>query len=133
MMLPCFLVRAQEAEDAGRGAVLSFIPRFDAGALYDKDAKEASFSFGNTSFYTLFEGNISDKWSFSVMNHWLVSTYDESSFKDAIWENTKNAYNLCWPFRGRDYSDWNFCDWALELLRLGLCYLLPGSLRIFPW
>ena len=112
MMLPCFLVHAQEAEDAGRGAVLSFIPRFDAGALYDKDAKEASFSFGNTSFYTLFEGNISDKWSFSVMNHWLVSTYDESSFKDAIWENTKNAYNLCWPFRGRDYSDWNFCDWA---------------------
>lgn len=112
MMLPCFLVRAQEADDAGRGAVLSFIPRFDAGVLYDKDVKEASVSFGNTSFYTLFEGNISEKWSFSVMNHWLFSSFDSGNFKDAVWEYTKDAYKCDWPFRGRDYCGWNFCDWA---------------------
>lgn len=112
MMLPCFLVRAQEAEDAGRGAVLSFIPRFDAGVMYYKDAKEASFSFGNTSFYTLFEGNISDNWSFSVMNHWLSAAYDCDNFKEAVWEYTKDSYKFDWPFRGRDYSGWNFLDWA---------------------
>ena len=115
MMLPCFLVRAQEADDAGRGAVLSFIPRLDAGAVYVKDEKEASFSFGNTSFYTLFEGNISDKWSFSVMNHWIWSRGDhfDKWFKDGIWEPTKSLYDkINWIGRGPNFCDWNFCDWA---------------------
>ena len=111
MMLPCFLVRAQEAEDAGRGAVLSFIPRFDAGVLYDSDEKTSSFSYGNTSFYTLFEGNISDKWSFSFQNHWLASdAWAGRNFKDAIGKPTEDLY----VFNGikTDKNGNNFCDWA---------------------
>ena len=113
MMLLCSLVRAQEAEDAGSGAVLSVIPRFDAGMLFDFDGKEASFSFGNTSLYTLFEGNISEKWSFSIANHWVGSdAWGGGSFGDAIGTPTADLYHLHLPFKGLEASDWNFLDWA---------------------
>ena len=111
MTLCCFLVRAQEADDAGRGAVLSFIPRIDAGAVYDTDAKEASFSFGNTSFYTIFEGNISQKWSFSVMNHWIASdAWAGKVFKDAVGTPTDDLYRFNGFLSEKNAN--NFCDWA---------------------
>jgi len=113
MTLLCSLVRAQEAEDSGSGAVLSIIPRFDAGLLYDFDGKEASFSFGNTSLYTLFEGNFSEQWSFSIANHWVASDgWAGGAFNDAIGTPTADLYSLHLPFKGVEASDWNFLDWA---------------------
>ena len=113
MTLLCSLVRAQEAEDAGSGAVLSIIPRFDAGLLYDFDGKEASFSFGNTSLYTLFEGNFSEQWSFSIANHWVAGDgWAGGAFNDAIGTPTADLYSLHLPFKGVEASDWNFLDWA---------------------
>ena len=112
-MLLCSLVHAQEAEDAGSGAVLSVIPRFDAGMLYDFDAKEASFSFGNTSLYTLFEGNISQNWSFSIANHWVGSDgWAGSAFGDAIATPTSDLYQLHLPLKGEGFNEGNFLDWA---------------------
>lgn len=113
MMLLCSLVRAQEAEDAGSGAVLSIIPRLDAGMLYDFEGKEASFSFGNTSLYTLFEGNISQNWSFSIANHWVASDgWAGGAFNDAIGTPTADLYSLHLPFKGVETCDPNFLDWA---------------------
>ena len=111
--LLCSLVRAQEAEDAGSGAVLSVIPRLDAGMLYDFDGKEASFSFGNTSLYTLFEGSFSQNWSFSIANHWAGSDgWAGGDFNDAIWTPTSELYEFHMPFSGADACDVNFLDWA---------------------
>ena len=111
--LLCSLVRAQEAEDAGSGAVLSVIPRFDAGMLYDFDGKEASFSFGNTSLYTLFEGNISQNWSFSIANHWAGSDgWAGGDFHDALVDPTVSLYEIHWPLGGVEACEWNFLDWA---------------------
>ena len=113
MTLLCSLVHAQEAEDAGSGAVLSVIPRFDAGMLYDFDGKEASFSFGNTSLYTLFEGNFSQNWSFSIANHWVGSDgWAGGDFHDALIDPTVGLYEIHKPFGGVDACDWNFLDWA---------------------
>ena len=113
MMLLCSLVHAQEAEDAGSGAVLSIIPRLDAGILYDFDAKEASFSFGNTSLYTLFEGNISQNWSFSIANHWVGSDgWAGGSFHDGVADPTASLYQIHLPFKGVEACEWNFLDWA---------------------
>ena len=113
MMLLCSLVHAQEAEDAGSGAVLSVIPRFDAGMLYDFDAKEASFSFGNTSLYTLFEGDISQNWSFSIANHWVASDgWAGGAFGDAIATPTADLYQLHLPLKGVGAHEGNFLDWA---------------------
>jgi len=105
--LSCFLVRAQEAEDTGRGAGLSIIPRLDAGILH---SDETSFSFGNTSLYTLFEGNITENWSFSVANHWGASDWGGTSFEDGILTPTADLYNLYLPFSGESGN--NFLDWA---------------------
>ena len=111
--LCCSLVSAQEAEDAGSGAVLSIIPRLDAGMLYDFEGKEASFSFGNTSLYTLFEGNISQNWSFSIANHWVASDgWAGGAFNDAIGTPTADLYSFHLPFQGVETCDPNFLDWA---------------------
>ena len=68
-LLPCFLVSAQEADDAGTGVGLSVIPRIDLTPEFYPDGGH-SFTLGNSSLYSLFEGNISESVSFSVANHW---------------------------------------------------------------
>ena len=108
MTLLCSLVHAQEAEDTGRGAGLSIIPRLDAGILHT--GGETLFSFGNTSLYTLFEGNISENWSFSVANHWIASDWGCDNFQEGIVDPTVGLYSIYVPFYG-DYGN-NFLDWA---------------------
>ena len=105
--LCCSLVRAQEAEDSGSGAGLSIIPRAEIGALYDGNDKSYTPGFGNTSLYTLFEGNISPQWSFSVANHWLQADgwADAGSFDDALFSPSKDLYRF-------DNNASNLIDWA---------------------
>jgi len=65
MLLCSSLAIAQEADElGGSGAELSVIAR--AEYLHGDP-------LGNTSLYTLLEGNISDNLSYSVCNHWLSS------------------------------------------------------------
>ena len=114
--LCCSLVRAQEAEDAGSGAVLSIIPRIDAGILHDAGSRSVYPTFGNTSLYTLFEGNFAKNWSFSVENHWIGSdcwghdgdcSFPEN-FNNVFIQPTSDLYHL--NLRGR--NGYNFLDWA---------------------
>ncbi|MBQ9309423.1 MAG: hypothetical protein IJ222_00985 [Bacteroidales bacterium] len=94
-VLPSFLLFSQEADEPGSGAELTVIPRIDLGL---------PANLGNSSIYSLFEGNISDNLSFSVSNHWASFSSDFKSFDtDAI----TDLYKYTWR------SDWtNWCDWA---------------------
>lgn len=127
--LSCFLVHAQEAEDTGRGAGLSVISRLDAGVNSDKN-EGTYFSFGNTSLYTLFEGNISENWSFSVANHWLGADFEGPGFKYGLLYPTgdlyANTFNL--PFTGKSgnsiidwaYASYTYDNWVLSVGKIPL-------------
>ncbi|MBR1872508.1 MAG: hypothetical protein IJ795_04805 [Bacteroidales bacterium] len=131
-MLCCSLAFAQEAEDTGRGAELSIIPRLDAGILYERESKAFMPLLGNTSLYTLFEGNFSDSWSFSLCNHWLASDWGYGNFSDDLWGPIKGLYHLNIP--GKAVNANNFVDWLYVTyapgdfeLTLGKQVLLMGG------
>jgi len=96
---------AQEADDAGTGVGFSIIPRLDLSPEFSDGKGE--FTLGNSSIYTLFEGNITESLSFSVSNHW-------ASFwgTDPFGQETKDLYNK--TFWHSDTNTW--LDWAY------LCY-----------
>lgn len=106
---------SQEADEPGRGAGLSVIPRVDIGGIYDGEGESFAPSFGNTSLYTLFEGNISDKWSFSVANHWIQADGWSGASFDALKLPSTDLYHF--NFEGNTP---NFIDWAY------LCFA-PGD------
>lgn len=106
-MLCCSLASAQEAEDTGRGAVLSIIPRLDAGVLTIAGGG-AQFSFGNTSLYTLFEGNITPWLGFTLSNHWAQTDAWAGIPGDAF-AATADLYHLNIPGTANAY---NFIDLA---------------------
>ena len=108
--LCCSLVRAQEAEDTGRGAGLSIIPRLDVGTLYNIETESFGVSFGNTSLYTLFEGNFSEKWGFSLCNHWAQADGWAANLPEAFGPATADLYHLNVPFLQNNAN--NFIDWA---------------------
>ena len=108
--LCCSLVSAQEAEDTGRGAELSIVPRLDAGVFRSIEDKSTSFNFGNTSLYTFLEGNISENWSFALSNHWVASDFLGTTLQDGIYDPTHCLYILTHPFSGECFN--NFIDWA---------------------
>ena len=101
-LLPCFLASAQEADDAGTGVGLSVIPRIDLTPEFYPDGGH-SFTLGNSSLYSLFEGNISESVSFSVANHW-AGFY--STEKALLFEDTKALYKNTLKRTG------NWLDWA---------------------
>ena len=102
-LLPCFLVSAQEADNSGRSVELSVIPRLDLNPVFSTEKGGGTeFTLGNTSLYSLFEGNITENLSFSVCNHWAAfdSVHD-------VFDSTKQLYQSTF------YSDnTNWLDWA---------------------
>ena len=127
--LSCFLVRAQEAENTGSGAGLSVISRLDAGLNFD--SREGTFfNFGNTSLYTLFEGNISENWSFSVANHWLASDWTSAGFLDGLLAPTELLYvnTLNYPFSG--HSGNSIFDWAYVTYNMGSWEFSGGKMPL---
>ena len=67
------------------------VPRLEANPYIGGNQ---TFDMGNTSLYTLFEGELSETFSYSVMNHWL------SADPASLYANT---------FRSDDF---NWLDWA---------------------
>ena len=59
MMLPCFPLLSQEADEPGPGVEFTIIPRLDLSY------EESELALGNSSLYSLFEGNITENLSFS--------------------------------------------------------------------
>jgi len=102
-LLPCFLVSAQEADNTGGTVGLSVIPRLDLNPVFSTEKGGGSeFTLGNTSLYSLFEGDITENLSFSICNHWAAfdSVHD-------VFASTKDLY------RNTLYSDnTNWLDWA---------------------
>ena len=87
------LAQAQEGSDSGTSAGITIVPRIDFNPIfYGGNDKEVTL--GNSSLYSLFEGNITENLSFSVCNHWLS---DEPKY---LYQNTGRA------------DDVNWCDWA---------------------
>ena len=82
---------------------MSVIPRLDLNPCFSTVKGEGGeFTLGNSSLYSLFEGNITENLSFSVCNHW--AGFDSV---DDVFATTKDlyAYTL--------YSDTtNWLDWA---------------------
>ena len=104
LLLPCFLVRAQEADDTGTGVGLSVIPRLDLSL------DDGQFTLGNSSIYSLFEGNITDKLSFSVENHW-AGFNDVSDLFGAtreLYQNTLTRQSnwLDWAYLAYNIGNW---------------------------
>ena len=100
-------LRAQEAEDAGStGVEFSIIPRLDLSTVPHN--RDWDFTLGNSSLYTLFEGNITENLSFSVANHWM-SFYDTKPFFD----DTKALYDhTFWHSDTNNWLDWAYLEYT---------------------
>jgi len=93
-LLPALLAHSQEAESADNFAQLSIISRLEASPSFSTSGESHDFSFpgllGESSLYTVFEGDISEHFSFLLCNHWL-STEPMSLYKDTFfYSNTTN-------------------------------------------
>lgn len=102
-MLCCSLAFAQEAEE--EGTVLKFIPRFDVNPYVglSDNSNAPGFSLGNSSLYTLFEGNFGESdFSYSAEGHWLSANpselYSQPNFTNwldwAYVNYNKNLFNF---------------------------------------
>lgn len=100
LMLPCFLAFSQEADNSGRSVGLSLIPRLDLNPQIPVgDRGDSDFTLGNSSFYTLFEGNLSPKFSFSLCNHWL------SDDPGSLYRNSLRSDDMTW-------TDWAYLTYS---------------------
>ena len=92
-------VFAQDEKPQSEGTLL-IVPRLDVDPAYGLGENSWSVDLGTTSFYTFFDGNLGDHFSFSLGNHWLA--FSELSFGD-----TESLYRNS----GRAYVN-NWVDWA---------------------
>lgn len=132
-ILFCFLAYSQGADNPGRTAGLTLIPRLELNPHFSPGKKGEDLYFwkdkaetylGNTSFYSLFEGNLSENLSFSVCNHWLSSA-PADLYKNSLRSDNTNWldwFNLTYSFGrfsitlgkdmvatgGLEYDDYDF-------------------------
>ena len=121
--LLCSPLLAQEADDAGTGVGFSIIPRLDLSPEFTDGKGE--FTLGNSSIYTLFEGNITDNLSFSVSNHW-ASLWGTDPFG----QETKDLYNhTLWHSDTVNWLDWAYLSYELGpwTFTLGKNVMLTGG------
>ena len=126
-LLPCFLVSAQEADNSGRSVELSVIPRLDLNPVFFTDeGGGGEFTLGNTSLYSLFEGNITDNLSFSVANHWAAfdSVHDFLGSTKTLYQNTLYSYDTNW-------LDWAYLTYSFGqfAVSLGKDMITTGGLE----
>ena len=111
-ILLCTLAQAQGGSDSGTSAGITIIPRVDVNPVFYNHSFD-EVTLGNSSLYSLFEGNISDNLSFSVCNHWL------SSEPKYLYQNTWRS------------DDVNWCDWAYLEYSLGN-FLITAGKQVMP-
>jgi len=124
-MLPCSLLYSQEADEPGTGAEFTIIPRFDIGAEYLGKGGDKSYALnlGNSSIYTLFEGNFTENLSFSIANHWASFGTDAGDW-DKTWYT--DLYD------GTGYSNTNsWLDWINLTYEVGNFYFTVGKDAMF--
>lgn len=80
-------IHAQERDNGGFQAEFSVIPRLDGALSVPRGGGSSELSLGNSSLYTLAEGNITDFLSFGFCGHWLSDDpaylYDNTFHSDA--------------------------------------------------
>ena len=106
MMLPCFPLLSQEADEPGPGVEFTIIPRLDLSY------EESELALGNSSLYSLFEGNITENLSFSLCNHWTSLYLDDKAL----------AFDTSWS---------SLIDWAYLQYDLGNFYVQLGRFDLF--
>ena len=131
-LLLCFLAHSQEAEESGRYAEFQLIPRVEFNPYYtfgpSGDASSGYGStFGNTSFYTLLEGALSDHVSFTVSNHWVAfnSALQETVdlYTSTLCSNTLNWLDIL-------TFDFNFGNWTFTV---GKDCIATGGFEFDEW
>lgn len=111
-VLQSFLAISQEAESAGSYAELTLIPHLELVPEYSLSDRSLGFNPGNSAFYTLFEGQASEHFSWTVANMWLSAVDAKDDFG--------------WQYRSLGRSDMNnmlmylngvftFDNWAFTL------------------
>ena len=147
-LLPGLLAYSQEADDLGKYAEVTLIPRLDINPTLSTGDSGLGFNHGNSSIYTLFEGSLSEHFSWTIANHWLQAGGDYAwPYRDLGRSDTTNWLDYfvadlsfgSWTFSlgknmvatgGFEYEDW---DWDLHTdfsspLADGLaCYQWGGS------
>lgn len=104
---------AQDVKAQSEGTLL-VVPRLEVEPAHSLDEYSWSVDMGTTSFYTFFDGNIGDHFSFSFGNHWLA--YCDS------FDDTKNLYRNTWR---ADVNNW--VDWANITVNFGGFFLNLGK------
>ena len=89
---------AQDLKAQSEGTLL-IAPRFDVDPAYSVSDKAWTVDLGTTSFYTFFDGNIGEHFSFSLGNHWL-------SFSDLSFDSTRDLYRNTWRADALNWVDW---------------------------
>ena len=120
-----FLAYSQEADNLGRHAEVSVIPRLDLNPVYSSEGSELGFDLGNSSLYTLFEGSLSEHFSWTVANHWIQ--YDS---EDCLWpyKSLGRSDSTNWL----DYckADFSFSGWTFTL---GKDMISTGGFEYDDW
>lgn len=112
LLLSCaFLAQDLKAQSEG---TLLVVPRLEVEPAHSLAGHSWSVDLGTTSFYTFFDGNIGDHFSFSFGNHWLA--YCDS------FEDTKDLYRHTWR---ADVNNW--VDWANITVNFGGFFLNLGK------
>ena len=122
--LPCFVAHSQEADNLGSYAEVTLIPRLDLNPTFTAGESGLGFNHGNSSIYSLFEGSLSEHFSWTIANHWLQSGGD-----------------YAWPYRdlGRsDTTNWldyfagyfSFGGWTIGL---GKDMIATGGFEYEDW
>lgn len=116
---------AQDDDKPQSEGTLLIAPRLEVEPFYYPGSHEWSTSLGATSFYTFFDGNLGEHFSFSIGNHWLA--FSEFSFDD-----TRSLYQNTWRTDALNWVDWanvtvNFGGFFLTL---GKDYLHIGTYEI---
>ena len=114
---------AQDEKPQSEGTLL-IVPRLEAEPMYSLGDHAWSVDMGTTSFYTFFDGNLGDHFSFSFGNHWF--SYCNS------FENVKDLYRNTWRADVNNWVDWAYVTVSFSgfFLQLGKDYIHFGTQEI---
>ena len=123
VLLLCSLAHSQEADGSDKSAEFQIIPRFDF-APYAATGGDASsgIGFGSSSIYTLFEGSLSEHFSFTFSNHWL-STEPADLYAHTFRSDWNNWVDVA-------LADFNFGAFEFAL---GKDAILTGGMEFDSW
>lgn len=122
-LLLASLAHSQEADDFGSYAEVTLIPRLELNPSIPADT-ESGIGFGNSSFYTLFEGSISEHLSWTVANHWLHATDGTAWLYEGAGRSDQTN------FTDYLYLDFNFGNWTFTM---GKDMITTGGFEYDDW